>query len=53
MLYRELGSTGEKISILGLGCMRLPVLHGQYDKVDVDNAVPLIRKAIDRWNKLH
>ena len=47
MLYRELGSTGEKISILGLGCMRLPVLNGQYDKIDVDNAVSLIRKAID------
>ncbi len=47
MLYRELGSTGEKISILGLGCMRLPVLHGQYDKVDVNNAVQLIRRAID------
>jgi predicted aldo/keto reductase-like oxidoreductase len=47
MLYRELGSTGEKISILGLGCMRLPVLNGKYDKVDIDNAIPLIRKAID------
>ena len=47
MLYRELGSTGEKMSILGLGCMRLPVLNGQYDNIDVDNAVSLIRKAID------
>jgi predicted aldo/keto reductase-like oxidoreductase len=47
MLYRELGSTGEKISVLGFGCMRLPVLNGQYDKVDFDAAIPLIRKAID------
>src|SRR5664280_3087091 len=47
MLYRELGSTGEKITVLGLGCMRLPVLNGKYDKVDIDNAIPLIRKAID------
>jgi predicted aldo/keto reductase-like oxidoreductase len=47
MLYRELGSTGEKISVLGFGCMRLPVLNGQYDKVDFDTAIPLIRKAID------
>src|SRR5664280_70656 len=47
MLYRELGSTREKISILGLGCMRLPVLNGKYDKVDIYNAIPLIRSAID------
>jgi predicted aldo/keto reductase-like oxidoreductase len=48
MLYRQLGSTGEKISILGFGCMRLPVLNGQYDKVDIDRAIPLIRDAIDK-----
>ena len=48
MLYRQLGSTGEKISILGFGCMRLPVLNGQYDKVDFDRAIPLIRDAIDK-----
>jgi hypothetical protein len=47
MLYQELGSTGEKISILGFGCMRLPVLDGKYDAVDRDNAISLIRKAID------
>ena len=27
--------------------MRLPVISGQYDNVDVDIAIPLIRKAID------
>ena len=47
MLYRNLGSTGEKISILGYGCMRLPVKNGQYDNVDSVNAIHLIRKAID------
>ena len=47
MLYRKLGSTNEKVSILGFGCMRLPVISGQYDNVDVDIAIPLIRKAID------
>ncbi len=25
MLYREMGQTGEKVSILGFGCMRLPI----------------------------
>ncbi len=47
MLYRELGSTGKNISILGFGCMRLPVLNGKYDAVDRDYSVALIRKAID------
>ncbi len=47
MLYRKLGSTDEKVSILGFGCMRLPIISGQYDNVDVDIAIPLIRKAID------
>jgi Predicted oxidoreductases of the aldo/keto reductase family len=47
MLYNELRSTGEKISILGFGCMRLPVLNGQYNNVDIDSAIPLIRRAID------
>lgn len=47
MLYRELGVTGKKISVLGLGCMRLPVVDGNYSSVDMNCAVPLIRKAID------
>ena len=47
MLYRKLGSTGEKVSILGLGCMHLPIMNGQYNKVDTDKAVSLIHKAID------
>lgn len=47
MLYRKLGSTGEEVSILGLGCMRLPVMDGQYNKVNIDSAIPFIQKAID------
>lgn len=47
MLYRELGVTGLKLSILGFGCMRLPVINGDNGKVDMDLAVPLIRTAID------
>ena len=47
MLYRKLGSTGEEVSILGLGCMRLPLINDQYNKVDIDCAITLIRKAID------
>lgn len=47
MLYRELGSTGENISILGLGCMRFPVLNGNYGAVDLKQTVSIIRNAID------
>ncbi len=47
MFYRKLGSTREEVSILGLGCMRLPVINDQYNKVDYDRAIPLIQKAID------
>ena len=47
MLYRKLGSTGEEVSILGLGCMHLPIINGQYNKVDIDSSITLIQKAID------
>jgi len=45
MLYRELGSTGEKVSILGFGCMRLPT-KGRYDKIDDKKASKLLDHAI-------
>ncbi|MCC4770430.1 aldo/keto reductase [Methanosarcina sp. DH2] len=47
MLYRKLGNTGEKASILGYGCMRLPVLGGVPDKIDEKKAIELLRYAID------
>ena len=47
MLYRKLGNTGEKVSILGYGCMRLPVLDGVPDKIDEAKATALLRDAID------
>ncbi|KAF5089219.1 Aldo/keto reductase family protein [anaerobic digester metagenome] len=47
MLYRELGSTGEKVSILGFGAMRLPVLDGQYDKIDFERTKELLHHAVD------
>jgi predicted aldo/keto reductase-like oxidoreductase len=45
MLYRTVPKTGDKLSILGFGCMRLPKKGG---KIDVERATRQIRSAIDR-----
>jgi predicted aldo/keto reductase-like oxidoreductase len=47
MLYRELGKTGEKVSILGIGTMRLPVVDGQLDKIDVEKVEEIFKYGID------
>ena len=48
MLYRKFGKTSEMVSILGFGCMRLPLLPGgEPAKIDVQLATKLIRYAID------
>lgn len=47
MEYRELGNTGEKLSILGFGAMRLPVIDGEDSKINIDEATKMIRHAID------
>jgi hypothetical protein len=48
MLYRKFGKTNEMVSILGFGCMRLPLLPGgDPTKIDEVLATNLIRYAID------
>ncbi len=44
MKFREIGKTGIEASVLGLGCMRLP-MNG--DAVDESRAIEMIRYAID------
>ena len=45
MQYRDFGKTGIKVSALGFGAMRLPILQGE--QVDEERAVSMIRHAID------
>lgn len=46
ILYRDMGKTGEKISILGFGCMRLPT-YGRYDDIDRKQASKLLDFALE------
>jgi len=49
MLYRKFGKTNEMVSILGFGCMRLPLLPGgDPTKIDETLATKMIRYAIDK-----
>jgi predicted aldo/keto reductase-like oxidoreductase len=48
MLYRTFGSTGVQTSILGFGCMRLPVLDGRNDHIDVPLATGMLHYAIEQ-----
>jgi predicted aldo/keto reductase-like oxidoreductase len=47
MLYREIGSTGVRSSILGFGGMRLPVIDGRSDHIDHAKATEMLHYAIE------
>lgn len=47
MLYRPFGLTGEKVSILGFGAMRLPFLDGRRERIDVSLATEMLYYALD------
>jgi len=45
MLYRKVPKTGDELSILGFGCMRLSTKEGH---IDEERAAAQVRYAIDR-----
>jgi len=47
MLYRKLSKTGIDLSILGFGCMRLPIVDHKPEKIDYVKAGQMLHYAID------
>jgi predicted aldo/keto reductase-like oxidoreductase len=47
MQYRKFGRLDWKASVLGFGCMRLPLLDNDWANVDVTESIKMIRYAID------
>ena len=48
MIYKDFGNTGLKVSALGFGCMRLPMISRDGENmVDDELATPLLRRAVE------
>jgi len=47
MLYRPIGTTGVEASVLGFGCMRLPIVGGKSQDIDYPAATAMLHHAID------
>ena len=47
MKFREFNGFDVKASVLGFGAMRLPIIDGDYSKIDEPEAIKMIRHAIE------
>ncbi len=47
MLYRKYGKTNETVSLLGFGCMRLPLIGTDQTQIDEEKAIKMIHYAIE------
>ena len=47
MQYRRLGNCEQDVSILGMGCMRLPIIDEDEGRIDEVRATALLHQAID------
>lgn len=48
MHYRKFGKHDLQVSALGFGCMRMPILDGDDSKINEEEAIKIIRHAIDQ-----
>ena len=48
MIYRDFGKTGIRVSVLGFGCMRLPMMEKDgTSMVNDELATPLLQRAVE------
>lgn len=47
MLYRNLGQTGEEVSILGFGCMRFPTIDNEPNQINEKETTAMLEYGID------